>query len=55
MVFLIIPGHELRGLFVFVLIQSVCVTIIGSILFGGGVLKSSVEHSSRDGVEKRNE
>jgi len=52
---LIIPGHELRGLFVFVLIQSVWMTIIASILFGGGVLKSRVEHSSRDGAEKRNE
>ena len=41
-----IPGHEIRGLFVFVLVQLVWMTIIASILFGGGLLKARVENSS---------
>ena len=49
---LIIPGHEIRGLFVFVLIQIVWMTIIASILFGGGLLQSRIENSRRDGEEK---
>jgi len=40
---LIIPGHEIRGLFVFVLGQLVWATIIASILFGGGLLRFRVE------------
>ena len=43
---LMIPGHEIRGLFVFVLVQLVWMTIIASILFGGGLLQSRVENSS---------
>jgi len=49
---LIIPGHEIRGLFLFVLIQIVWMTIIASILFGGGLLQSRIENSWRNGEEK---
>ncbi|PYR98127.1 MAG: hypothetical protein DMG16_21955 [Acidobacteria bacterium] len=40
------PGHEVRGLFMFLVHQIAWATIIASILFGGGLLKARVENSS---------
>ncbi len=37
------PGHEVRGLFMFLVRQIAWATIIVSILFGGGLLRSRVE------------
>ena len=42
----IYPGHEIRGLLMFLVRQIAWATIIASILFGGGLLKPRVENNS---------